>query len=147
MNEHLRVTTPCRSVRCWCFGVSCCLHFQGLNFSLKGDRIVKLIIYWRNYWLNRQRNEHFHWRHCVKVDCTADVSEIRAVSIFNDIRNACKYSPSFQDAMTKNRISSSTEFTWNPEVNGLRTKAFSSILGIGYVTEVCNVRDIALNIP
>jgi hypothetical protein len=35
------------------------------------------------------------------MDSTADVSEIRAVSIVKDVRNAEKYSAHFQDAMNQ----------------------------------------------
>ena len=35
------------------------------------------------------------------MDCTADVSEIRAPSIVKDVRNAGKYSGHFQDAMNQ----------------------------------------------
>ena len=78
-----------------------CLHFQGLNFALKGDRIVNWIIYWRYSLLNIQTNEHYIWRHRVEMECTADVSENRVVSIAKDVRNAGIYSAHFQDAMNQ----------------------------------------------
>lgn len=47
------------------------------------------------------KNEHLNWRNSIEMDCTADVSEIRALSIVKDVRNAGKYSTHFQDAMNQ----------------------------------------------